>query len=186
MYSVKPIPVLDLYHTCDLSETGFETTTDLETLNASIGQERAMEAVRFGVGMDHDGFNLYLMGSTGLGKHELIARALEEQRHGTPAPDDWCYVADFADPHRPAALRLPPGRGRHLRDDMHQLVEDLLNAIPSAFQSSEYNHRSEAIQQEFKEREEEAAGAIGQEAKERGDRWKRLFFSDCAGIPGPN
>ena len=168
MYAIKPIPIPDLYHACDLSEAGFSTTAELETLSASIGQERAMEAIKFGVGMDHEGFNLFLMGSTGLGKHELIAHTLEERRHAAAAPHDWCYVANFDDPHRPAALRLPPGRGRQLRADFHQLVEDLLNAIPAAFQGAEYNRQSEAIQQEFKDREEEAAGAIGREAKERG------------------
>jgi lon-related putative ATP-dependent protease len=168
MYPVKPIPIADLYHACDLSEAAFATTADLEPLSASIGQARAMEAIRFGVGMDHEGFNLYLLGPTGLGKHALIASILEERRHAEPAADDWCYVANFGDPHRPAALRLPPGRGRHLRGDMHQLVDDLLNAIPAAFQSEEYNRRSEEIREEFKKREEEAASAVSREAKEQG------------------
>ncbi len=164
----RPLPAEDLYRTCDLSAVGFETTADLEPLGANIGQERAMEAIRFGVGMDHEGYNLYLMGSAGLGKHALIASTLEERRHAAAAPDDWCYVADFDDHHRPTALRLPPGRGRHLRSDMHQLVEDLLNAVPAAFQSETYTRRAEEIQQEFKDREEQAAGTIGHDAKERG------------------
>jgi lon-related putative ATP-dependent protease len=164
----RPLPAEDLYRNCDLSAVGFETTADLEPLGANIGQERAMEAIRFGVGMDHEGYNLYLMGSAGLGKHALIESTLEERRHASAAPDDWCYVADFDDHHRPTALRLPPGRGRHLRSDMHQLVEDLLNAVPAAFQSENYTRRAEEIQQEFKEREEQAAGTIGHEAKERG------------------
>lgn len=168
MDPIKPIPHRDLYHICDLAAVDFKTTADLEPLSASIGQNRAMEAIRFGVGMDHEGFNLYLMGSTGLGKHALIASTLEERRRSTPAPDDWCYVANFDAPHRPATLRLPPGRGRHLRSDLRQLVEDLLNAVPAAFQSEEYNRRAEVIQQEFKEREDEAAGVIGREAKEQG------------------
>jgi lon-related putative ATP-dependent protease len=164
----KPLSPEDLYHPCDLSELAFTTSADLQPLSASIGQERAMEAIEFGVGMDHEGYNLYLMGSAGLGKHALIESILQERRHAAAAPDDWCYVADFDDPHRPAALRLPPGRGRHLRGDMRQLVEDLLNAIPAAFQSEDYNRRAGSIQQEFKEREEASAGVIGREAKERG------------------
>lgn len=168
MDSINPIPHRDLYQHCELAATDFTTTADLEPLSASIGQDRAMEAIRFGIGMDHEGFNLYLMGSTGLGKHALIANTLETRRHAEPTPDDWCYVANFDDPHRPATLRMPPGRGRHLRSDLRQLVEDLLNAVPAAFQSEEYNRRAETIQHEFKEREDQAAGAIGREAKERG------------------
>jgi lon-related putative ATP-dependent protease len=168
MPPVKPLPPAALYHACDLSGLDFVTTESLEPLNAGIGQERAVEAIEFGVGIAHEGYNLYLMGSTGLGKHALIIEVLNRQRRDAPVPDDWCYVANFHDPHRPSALRLPAGRGRRLRADLEQLVEDLLNAIPAAFQSEELNHRAEAIQREFKEREEAAAGAIGQKAKERG------------------
>lgn len=168
MTPLTPLPASDLYHACDLSEVDFTTTKQLEPMSASIGQERAVEAVDFGVGIRQDGYNVYVMGSTGLGKHALIEHMLEQRRHDDPAPNDWCYVADFDNPHRPSALRLPPGRGRHLRDDMKQLVEDLLNAVPAAYQSEDYNRRAEAIQQEFKEREDAAASAIGQKAKERG------------------
>ncbi len=144
MEPCTPVRPTELYHACDLSAMAFETTATLEPLSASIGQERAVEAIDFGVGIPHEGYNLYLMGSAGLGKHRLIEGILDERRHGASAPDDWCYVADFDDPHRPAALRLPPGRGSRLRRDMRQLVEDLLNAVPAAFQSEEYNRRAEA------------------------------------------
>jgi lon-related putative ATP-dependent protease len=168
MPPVKPLPPAALYHGCDLSDLGFATTGSLEPLSASIGQERAVEAIEFGVGIGHEGYNLYLMGSAGLGKHALIVDVLNRQRRDAPIPDDWCYIANFHDPHRPSALRLPPGGGRRLRADLEQLVEDLLNAIPAAFQSEAFNRRAEAIRREFKEREEEAAGAIGQKAKEQG------------------
>jgi lon-related putative ATP-dependent protease len=166
--SIKPLATDELFHPCDLSSLAFATTRELETLPVSIGQERAVEAIELGIGMPHRGYNLYLMGSAGLGKHALIEGILEAHRRDAPAPDDWCYVADFDDPHRPAALRLPPGRGRHLREDTRQLVEDLLTAVPAAFQSEEYSRKGEAIQQEFKQREDEAASKIGQKAKERG------------------
>ncbi|MCU0835683.1 MAG: AAA family ATPase [Chromatiaceae bacterium] len=166
MVSLRPLAPEALYHACDLTAARFATTAELEPLDASLGQERAIEAIGFAVDMPHEGFNLYLMGSTGLGKHALIERILSEHRRGLPAPDDWCYVADFSEPHRPVALHLPPGRGRRLRQDMRQLVEDLLNAIPAAFQSEAYTRRAEAIQEEFKAREEAAAAEIGHKAKE--------------------
>lgn len=164
----RPVPPQELCQVCDLSEAGFATTAELEPVKAGVGQSRAMAAIELGIAIDHAGYNLFLMGSTGLGKHALIGNVLEERRRALPAPDDWCYVADFADPHRPRALRLPTGRGKALREDMERLLEELLNAIPAAFQSEDYNRRAEAIQQEFKDREEEAASAIGREAKERG------------------
>jgi predicted ATP-dependent protease len=157
----------DLYHPCDLSGLDFGDSGELEPLPPGLGQERALEAIDLGVSLPHRGYNLYLMGSAGLGKHALIQGVLERRRHDSAPPDDWCYVADFNNPQRPNALRLPPGRGRHLRADLRQLVEDLLTAVPAAFQSEDYSHRAEEIQKEFKAREEEAASAIGHKAKER-------------------
>jgi len=157
-----------LYHNCDLSQLEFDDTSQLQPQEQTIGQERALQAIEFGVGIAHQGYNLYLMGSTGLGKHRVIRQALEQRREQVPAPADWCYIANYAEPHRPYALRLPTGRGRALRADMRQLVEDLLSAIPSAFQSSEYNQRAEAIGKEFKDKEEQAAAALGKQAKEQG------------------
>ncbi len=168
MDPVKPVHADELYHACDLARSGIETSDQVAPLDSTIGQERAVEAIEFGVDIPHEGYNLYLMGSAGLGKHALIDRTLERCRHRAPAPNDWCYVADFSNPPRPAALGLPPGRGRHLRSEMRQLVEDLLNAVPAAFQSEEYGAQAESIQREFKEREEAAAEAIGKKATERG------------------
>lgn len=158
----------DLYQPCDLASLDFADTSELAPLAPGLGQERALEAIDLGVNVPHRGYNLYLMGSGGLGKHALIKGFLEQRRRESPAPDDWCYVADFNNPQRPYALRLPPGRGRHLRADLCQLVEDLLNAVPAAFQGEEYLRRAEEIQREFKSREEDAATAIGHQAKERG------------------
>ncbi len=158
----------DLYQPCDLAGLDFADTSELEPLAPGLGQERALEAIDLGVNVPHRGYNLYLMGSGGLGKHALIKGFLEQRRRESPAPDDWCYVADFNNPQRPYALRLPPGRGRLVRADLSQLVDDLLNAVPAAFQGEEYGHRAEEIQKEFKSREEDAATAIGHKAKERG------------------
>jgi len=166
--AIKPLPQRELYHSCNLSDLGFETSDQLPPLAEDLGQERAVEAIRFGIDVPHPGFNLFLMGSAGIGKHQLIQHILDQYQGKQPPPPDWCYVAQFSDPHRPRTLRLPPGMGRALREDMRQLVEDLLNAIPAAFQGEEYSRRAEAITREFKEQEEEAAGEIGRKAKDQG------------------
>ena len=167
MESSALLAAADLYHPSNLSGLDFVDTSELEPLPPGLGQERALEAIDLGISLPHRGYNLYLMGSAGLGKHALIEGVLAQRRRESPAPDDWCYVADFNNPQRPNALRLPPGRGRHLRADLRQLVEDLLNAVPAAFQGEDYSHRAEEIQKEFKAREEEAASTIGRKAKDK-------------------
>jgi lon-related putative ATP-dependent protease len=155
---------MQLYHACDTGRLQFETTAQLEALSETIGQERAMEAIRFGVGMPHEGFNLYVMGSSGLGRHTLVREALAQQSAGADKPLDWCYVANFQNPHTPFALGIPAGMGRQLRRDMGQLVDDLIRAIPAAFRSDEYQRRAKEIKDDFAQRESDVVKRLGEKA----------------------
>ena len=125
-----------LYRHCDPRLLGFSNTEEVEPLAEHLGQDRAVEALSFGLQIPHEGYNIFLLGSTGVGKRELLASQLDA---ATAAPldevSDWCYVNNFESPDRPIGLRLPRGKGTELRSDMAQAVEDLLGALPASFQS---------------------------------------------------
>jgi lon-related putative ATP-dependent protease len=157
-----------LRRTCDPAQFEFETTEALEDLNQMIGQERAVGAVRFGIGIQRDGYNLYALGPSGTGKRTTISQFLERKAAEEPVPSDWCYVNNFEDTHKPNTLELPPGKGLELREDMEQLVEELRTAIPTAFESEDYQTRKQELQEEFQEKQEEALNKIQEKAKERG------------------
>ncbi|MGD2144989.1 MAG: ATP-binding protein, partial [Anaerolineae bacterium] len=157
-----------LRQTCDPTQLAFETTEDLEDLDQIIGQERAVGAVRFGIGIQRDGYNLFALGPSGTGKRTTITQFLDRRAADEPVPSDWCYVNNFEDNHKPSALRLPPGKGIGLREDMEQLVEELGTAIPTAFESEDYQTRKQELQEEFQEKQEEALGEIQTKAEERG------------------
>ncbi len=89
---------------CDTAKLAFATTDDIEPLEDSLGQARAIEAVRFGVGIRHAGYNMFAFGPSGTGKHTLVRRHVEEQAASEPVPSDWCYVNNFDDSHKPRAL----------------------------------------------------------------------------------
>jgi lon-related putative ATP-dependent protease len=167
MTNHKPLPVGDLFHACDPARFKFRNTAELEPLEELIGQDRAVEAVEFGIGIRRDGYNLFTAGPAGTGKHTLIAEFLQRQAKAEAVPDDWCYVYNFEDPRRPKALRMPAGRGQPLAADMQRLTEDLRAAIQSAFESEDYRNRREALAQEFKERQEGAFEDVQQKARER-------------------
>ena len=163
----KPLPAGDLFHACDTARFKFKSTVELEPLEELIGQDRAVEAVEFGIGIRRDGYNLFAAGPAGTGKHTLIAEFLERQAMSGAVPDDWCYVYNFDTPRRPKALRLPAGRAQPLAADMQRLIEDLRAAVQSAFESENYRNRREALAQEFKEQQEGAFEDIQQKARER-------------------
>jgi lon-related putative ATP-dependent protease len=165
--SVAPLEPSALYRQCDPAQLGLETTADLDVRDGLIAQDRAIQAVRFGIGIRHAGYNLFALGPSGTGKFVLIRNALQERAKHEAVPPDWCYVFNFEDAHRPRALRLPPGKGVELKRDMDQLVEDLHRAIQGVFESDEYRTRTQALEEELEERQERAMGEIRELAKEK-------------------
>lgn len=162
------LPPDQLYTRCNPDDFAFDTTAQLEPLAEAVGQDQALEAVRFGIGIRREGYNLFVLGPHGLGKHTLVQTYLKGQAEKAPAPGDWCYVNDFDHSHRPRALVLPAGRAVGLRRDMEQLVEELKSAIPACFESDEYRTRLEDIEVESKERQEKAFKELGAEAEKQG------------------
>jgi lon-related putative ATP-dependent protease len=157
-----------LYRRCDPDQFSFDTTAELPDLTEIIGQERALEAVRFGISIASGGYNIYALGPAGIGKHTLITQVLADSAQRRQPPCDWCYVNNFDDQRRPRALSLPPGRGRALRDDMARVVEDLKNLVPAAFESDDYRARTQEIEQALKDKQDQAVGELQRQAREQG------------------
>src|SRR5271169_2303587 len=118
----QPLPPALLYRRCDPAELPFALCSELEEAPGLIGQERAVEAIRFAIRMQRKGYNVYALGPTGTGRHALVENLLRQQAGGEAAPPDWCYVNNFADPQKPHCLQLPAGRGAGLAAAMKRLV----------------------------------------------------------------
>ena len=167
MKPIKQLTAADLCQRCDPEQFDFETTEELEELAELVGQPRAVEALQFGIGIRQAGYNIFALGPVGTGKLSFVRQLFEEEAEKSPVPADWCYINNFEQPPKPRALRLPPGKGAALRQDMKRLVEDLRSALPSAFESQEYQTRRQVIVQEFKERHTQAFEELQRRAKER-------------------
>lgn len=162
--TVSPLKPEQLYQHTDPDQFQFETTTEVEDLSEIIGQPRAIEAVRFGTGMQREGYNIFALGLPGTGKRSLVTKFFQERANQEPAPDDWCYVHNFEQDHRPKAIRLPSGRGIEFQKDMHQFVEELRNSLSTAFESDEYRTRRRMVESELQERQEAAFEALQEKA----------------------
>jgi lon-related putative ATP-dependent protease len=165
--TVIPLDASVLYRRCDPADLDFETTADLDHDAAIVGQARATEAVRFGVGVGREGYNIFALGPTGAGKHFLVNHYVQEVAAGHPVPSDICYVHNFAEPHKSCVLQVPPGTGNRLKRDMTELVEELRTSLSRAFESEEYQNRRRVLEQKFEEEPEQAFEALRQKAKER-------------------
>jgi lon-related putative ATP-dependent protease len=164
---ITPLAPDALYRSVAPETIPFDTTETAPPHADPVGQDRAVEAVLFGIGMKGQGYNLFCMGPEGTGKASLVRRFLHETAAAQPVPDDWCYVHNFDHPTKPRALRLPHGRATAFAKAMQELLEDLRLAIPSAFETDEYRRRRKQIEEEFKERQDGALETHRKKAEEQ-------------------
>ena len=166
-----PLPAGALVTRCDPATLGFETTAELGDAADDaqpFGQDRAVQALRLALAVPGAGYNPFVLGAPGVDRHALVRRLLQAHARTRPAPPDWCYVYNFAEPNRPRVLRLPPGEGLRLREAMRRFVDELSKAVTAALDSDEYRSRLDAIQKEAKSREDDALQALGASAAAQG------------------
>ncbi|MCL7744123.1 AAA family ATPase [Guyparkeria hydrothermalis] len=156
-----------LYRPCHAGSLPFESTAELEPPTAAPGQDRALEALSFGTEIGDGGFNLYALGSEGLGKYAVVREFLEKRAREDTPPPSWAYVFNFENPDRPKLLELPAKAGRELQKDLETLVKEFGTAIPAVFESDEYHNRIQEMREAFKRRQREAIEAISEEAEKR-------------------
>lgn len=162
---IQKLTVDKVYRVCEPDSLGFDSTLELENLEGFLGQERAIEAVQFGIGMKRDGYNLYALGPMGIGKHSIIRRYLETKAAQGSTPDDLCYVHNFTHNQKPLTLSLPSGQAKPFQAEMQQLVSDLLTTLPAAFESDNYQDQARGLEEAFKQRQSEALEALQDEAQ---------------------
>ncbi|MDP3759282.1 MAG: AAA family ATPase [Ramlibacter sp.] len=153
---------------CDPVQFDFETTAALAPPAQPFGQARAVDAVSLGLDIAGRGYNLFVLGRPGSSRHEVVRGLLQAHAAGRPAPDDWCYIYNFADPNKPRTLHLPAGEGARLRAEMQGFVGEVGKAIQVAFEGDEYRSRVEAIEKDYKLREEQALQALAERAQAQG------------------
>lgn len=166
--TVTPLEPTALFTPCPDDDLSFETTATLKPRQAFPGQDRAVEAVEFGVGIRHEGYNLFAVGTPGSGRHSLVQTHLERQAARSANDSDWCYLYNFVQPHRPCALELPAGRASEFSSDMRQLVDDLQGTISAAFETEEYRAHQQELEEEFSAKQEEVLENLRARAATKG------------------
>jgi len=162
------VPVEQLYRKCSPEDLECTKTTEVEPLAEIVGQDRAVRALRFGLGMSEQGYNIYVAGVPGTGKMTAVRGFLEEVAKKLPVPDDWCYVHNFDDPYHPRALCLPPGKARELRSDMKELIAGAKREIRKAFESEEYSTRRDELISDLQEHQQVIFTDLQNQARSEG------------------
>ncbi len=164
-----------LFKCCGPGELDFNTTDDVKPLEGTIGQDRAMHALDFGLNFSDTGFNIYILGEGGTGKLTAIKMLLKEKAAREPVPPDWCYVYNFGDPDTPNAISLEAGRAAEFQKDMEEFVKSLKTDIPKIFESKEYEKQRSKVMEDFQKKQKGLFSELEGEAEQKGFAIKRTF-----------
>ncbi len=166
---INKLPIEKLRKECEPDFMQCESTKDLVPLSEIIGQERAVRALKFGLGIKDHGFNMYVAGYPGTGRKTTVQNFVEAQAKVQPVPPDWCYVNNFANSYEPKAIQLPPGKGKEFRDDMKNFIENVVrNALPKAFESEDYIARRDATIQGLENQRKKLIDELNEKAQSEG------------------
>lgn len=165
MATPNPLSPDHLRRTIDPAAFDFETTEALDASTTVVGQNRAQEALQFGVAMDQPGFNVFALGPTGTGRRRMVHQMLEEAASSASAPSDWCYVKNMEEERTPRAIRLKAGAGSAFEAAMDDFIAAAQAALSAAFDSEEYQARRQMIEDEVRSEQEDALEALQERAR---------------------
>jgi lon-related putative ATP-dependent protease len=168
MPKIQELKPDQMYRKCDPQSLGFITTVDIDQEVNLVGQERVSDAIDFGMNISHPGYNIFVLGPTGMDKRKIVREFFENKAKSDPTPSDWIYVHNFDFPDQPHAIELPPGLGTGYQQDIDTLIDEMQTALSAAFQSEEYQNRRQAIFEFFKDKQAELFSELQEKAKQKG------------------
>ena len=158
----------DVRWTCDPARFEFETTESLISPEPFLGQKRALRALQFGAEARNPGFNVFVVGQHGTGRTSMALQFLEGLAKDRPVPDDFAYVHDFHNGGGAKVIRLPAGSGSALRNGMAELVKELTQALPLAFEEEDYERDRMALKMTVEQAQAKVFEDLRKAAEDKG------------------
>ena len=166
--TIQSLTRADLRLSLSADALGFADTSELVHQSLPwVGQDRAEQAARFGLGLEQPDYNLFVLGEVGSGRSSLLLQSMQAVAATRPVPPDLCYLHNFDAPEHPRALRMPPGQGRQLRQLMLALARTLQAEIPLRLASEDFKAEGERIRNAYKVEESKAYGELDAFAEAR-------------------
>ena len=141
---ISELPVEKLRIEYDPKQLPCQNTESIQPLEGIIGQDRAIKALKFGLDIKEDGFNIYAAGLPGSGRMTAVKDFLEDIAKTKLTPTDWCYVNNFSNLYEPKAIKLEPGKVKEFQADVLNLFNETKRVLPKAFESEEFAAKRDA------------------------------------------
>jgi len=165
--SLELIPT-DLRCICDPKSFDFKKTSEIDPLEVVIGQERAVQAIDFGLNMEAAGYNIFITGLEGTGKSTIVRDLVTAFAKKRETPSDWVMVNNFEDEFCPRLLPLPTGAAGRFKKEINKLIKGLRQELPQSLSSKKYQNKVSELQKAFAEKQQSIFQALDEEAAKKG------------------
>lgn len=153
-----------LTHVIDLTSIP-SSTRRIKPLNNFLGQDRAKASVEAGISLPYSGYNIFAVGTAGLGKRTMIQRLLQQHAKELPTPPDWVYVNNFIDTRQPIALQLTAGQAPKFQKAMHDMWLTILQQLERRFAADSYHQQIETIRGQINTQQQAALLELTEEGE---------------------
>lgn len=149
----------------DISSTMLETAFNSDEQSSMlIGQDRAKNALSFGLGIEASGYNLYVMGEQATGRYTLVSEYIKSQQSAPLERFDWCYLNNLENERSPIALALPAQQSKQLVDDIENFIDEILATFPAVFENPGFQRKKSAITRHFEQKYDAAIDKVEKHA----------------------
>jgi predicted ATP-dependent protease len=147
------LKISDLRLICDPKIFKFKNTSEVKPLDTVIGQERAVEAIDFGLNMNDPGYNIFVTGLAGTGKSTIVRDLVTKHAKTLSTPNEWCLVNNFKDEFRPKAIAVAPKNAIRFSKKMKRAIESLKKELPAVFENKTYLKKLSKIKSKYADRQ---------------------------------
>jgi lon-related putative ATP-dependent protease len=172
----------ELRNICNPKIFKFKNTSEIKPLDEVIGQQRAVQAIEFGLNMKDPGYNLFVTGIPGTGKSTIVNDLVNKHAMTQPIPDEWCLVNNFRDEYRPHAIAVAPGKAVSFSKKMSRVIEGLKKDLPKALEGEPYLKKLAKIKNKYTEEKRALFHELEEFAAGRGFKIERID-SDFQTVP---
>jgi lon-related putative ATP-dependent protease len=165
---IHELKAKDLTWRCPVSWLPKKDSTSIQPANTIVAQDRAVDAIGFGLAMRGIGFNVFVTGMSGTGRLTTIKSFVEKLAEADEKPDDICFVFNFRKPEEPSAVFLKAGAGCRLKEGMDELIEELSTSLPAILNDREFRSRIDRAVEPLQRQEREAIEAFEKEVGDAG------------------
>lgn len=168
MAKIAPLSAQAITQKIPSSTFSFKSTKTLKPFHGVLGQDRAVNALQFGVAMQRPGYNIFVMGDTGTGRSSYVQDFLKSEAKRQETPSAWCYINNFKNPREPLALEFSADQANTFKELINELIDQLLASFPAVFEHPAYQQKKSAIDYVFNRRYDRAIETVEREAHKRG------------------